>query len=286
MVDGPQVVVSVETAEAWTAQGPSAERALHFAQRVVQHCARENHRPLRVIVHECPSEHVGLGVGTQLGLAIADAVHRELEGRLVPAEQLAREVGRGDRSGIGIAGYEHGQLILDAGKAGPDFHPSQILGHFAIPETWRIVLMQPPQTQRWHGDAERRAFARTQEPELALQRTERLARLALLNVVPAARAADFPNFCSALTEFNRIAGEPFAEDQGGIYASPAISEVIQTLRGWGVTGVGQSSWGPTVFAFQPSPEAAASLVDRLEKSVQDLEAVRIATASPHGAKVS
>ena len=49
-------------------------------------------------------------------------------------------------------------------------------------------------------------------------------------------------------ELNARAGDAFAAAQGGRYAAPAVTALVARLRGLGVKGVGQSSWGPTVFA--------------------------------------
>ena len=40
----------------------------------------------------------------------------------------------------------------------------------------------------------------------------------------------------------------FAPIQGGVFASPQIERRVAVLHECGATGVGQSSWGPTVFA--------------------------------------
>src|SRR5262249_58308056 len=69
MVEAPAVRVAVEPAAGWSATGPAADRALAVARRVAG-----DGRPLRVTVEACPPEHVGLGTGTQLSLAVARAV--------------------------------------------------------------------------------------------------------------------------------------------------------------------------------------------------------------------
>jgi beta-ribofuranosylaminobenzene 5'-phosphate synthase len=38
---------------------------------------------------------------------------------------------------------------------------------------------------------------------------------------------------------------------------------VEAVRRFGVQGVGQSSWGPTVFAILPNAAAANTLVDQL-----------------------
>ncbi len=44
-------------------------------------------------------------------------------------------------------------------------------------------------------------------------------------------------------------GDHFAGAKGGRFTSPAVAAVLDWLRAQGVTGVGQSSWGPTGFAL-------------------------------------
>ena len=75
-----------------------------------------------------------------------------------------------------------------------------------------------------------------------------LCRLVLLGMLPALAEHDLEAFGEALYDFNCRAGEPFAPVQGGVYAGPRIAEVVAFVRQQGVRGVGQSSWGPTVFA--------------------------------------
>jgi beta-ribofuranosylaminobenzene 5'-phosphate synthase len=283
MIDGPHIAVRLELASEWHAEGPSAERALHFAQLVADQLSAEVRQPLRIVVEECPPEHVGLGVGTQLGLAIAEATHRALSGSLTSPQQLAHLVKRGMRSGIGVHGYEHGQLILDAGKHPKEPNcPSVIVGRYQVPQAWRVVLVRPPSTARWHGSSERSAFARSRNLDDATRATDRLARLALLGILPALATNDFDTFGEALFDFNRVAGESFAEDQGGIYASRQVEEVIGTLRRWGVQGVGQSSWGPTVFAFTRDADAATRLCRRIREELPTMEDVRLATPAEQG----
>ena len=55
-------------------------------------------------------------------------------------------------------------------------------------------------------------------------------------------------------------GRYFGPLQGGPYTSPAVSSVLEWLRGQGFTGIGQSSWGPTGFAFVPSQASGEALL--------------------------
>lgn len=240
MLTSPRVVVRVELAEAWSSAGPSAERAESFARRVAPPgvCCR-------VVVEECPPEHSGLGVGTQLGLAVVEAARRELGLPDVGAVELARLSGRGERSAIGVHGSRTGGFLFDAGKL-PGQAVGTILAQVPFPD-WPVLLIRPPGDAPWSGDAERHAFARPRPATAEV--SARLAQLAITGVWPALLEGDYASFGDALHEYNRLAGEPFAADQGGPYASPAIRATVTRLRELGVKACGQSSWGPTVFGI-------------------------------------
>lgn len=253
MIDSPAVVVTVQPAESWRFEGRLASRAQAFAMLFVQSLPETARRPFQVLVEQCPDEHTGLGVGTQLGLAVAKALAVESGLGGLPADELAARVGRGERSAIGVHGFDRGGLLVEAGKgAGEAVAP--LAAHAALPAAWRVVLFRPP-APAWHGDRERAAFASASAGD-----PEGLRRLADDAILPAARAGDAAAFGEAVHEFNRRAGEPFARAQGGPYASPAVADLIAELRSRGTRGVGQSSWGPTVFAVVPDADTALSLV--------------------------
>jgi beta-RFAP synthase len=261
MVDHPGVVVTVRPAAAWQFEGPLASRAQVFAARFMASVHEERRQAFQVLVERCPAEHTGLGVGTQLGLAVAKALAVAVGSPHDPAAALAPRIGRGERSAIGIHGFDSGGLIVEGGKR-PDQGVSPLIEHVTLPDAWRVVLLTPPDAGRWHGDDERRAFATAAGGEPAA-----LLYLAHTAIIPAAARGDLDAFGDALHEFNRRAGEPFAAAQGGTYASAEIAAVIEEVRGLGVRGVGQSSWGPTAFAVVGDGDAAAALVQRFRGRV-------------------
>lgn len=276
MLRSPGISIAVETADEWNATGPTAERALAFARRVAAQFPVEVQRPLRIAVETCPPEHVGLGVGTQLGLAIADATARELLGKIMDVEELARLAGRGERSRIGVGGYRGGGFLWDAGHKSDSSEATSIAGRESWPIDWRIVLIRPRGACRWHGDRERSAFARPRDPEECVRGAERLSRLAQTGVLPALLARDLAAFGESLHEFNRLAGEPFAADQGGPYGDSAVTAAISELRAHGIRCVGQSSWGPTIFAIVAEPWGMLRLAAILPElaTVQSAKAFR------------
>lgn len=255
MVTDPGGVVRVTPADEWSASGPLAERALGFAKRFVASVAHASgsDRRFHIEVESCPPEHIGLGVGTQLGLAVAKAVTISLGLAHLTAVELAERVGRGLRSGVGVHGFDGGGFILDAGKRNGEA-VSSLHARRHLPDDWRVVLACPRGAPRWHGDAERSAFA---EPTAA-----NTARLHELFDVLATRT-DYAPFAEALHEYNREGGVAFAAAQGGVYSSPAVTELIARVRALGVPAVGQSSWGPTVWAITPDAERADWLAGQL-----------------------
>lgn len=261
MVERPGVVVVVRPADSWQFEGSLASRAQVFAARFMLSLPGDRRRPFQVLVERCPAEHTGLGVGTQLGLAVAKALAVACGEPSLPSTELAKRVGRGERSAIGVHGFDRGGLLADAGKrVGEAVSP--LLAHVTLPNEWRVVLFTPHGADRWHSDRERAAFATAAAVE-----SEALRRLAETAIVPAAERGDLEAFGEAVHEFNRCAGEPFAAAQGGVYASPEIAQLIEDLRASGVRGVGQSSWGPTVFAVVGGSDTAVSLVERFRGRV-------------------
>ena len=266
MVDRPGLAVRVEPAADWSATGPHADRALEFARRVVGTLPAGERRPFRVTVEHAPAEHTGLGVGTQLGLAVAKAIAVASAHRWTAAE-LAVRAGRGERSAVGVHGFDRGGLIVEGGKV-PAESLSPLVCRLPFPPDWAVLLLTPPGGPSWHGGAERQAFARLAAAGPSLAETEALCRLVLTGLLPAVASANLDGFGEAVYELNARAGDAFAAAQGGRYTGPAVAALVGRLRGLGVMGVGQSSWGPTVFAVVRAGEA-----DDVRRKVADVPAV-------------
>lgn len=270
MIDQPGVVVAARTAASSQFEGVLASRAQEFATRFLVSLPESRRQAFQVLVERCPREHIGLGVGTQLALAVAKALAVAGEEGDGPAVTLAERVGRGERSAVGVHGFDAGGLIVEAGKR-PGETISPLLAQVNLPAAWRVVLFIPPAAGHWHGEAEQRAFA-TATPG----QPETLRAIAEHGILPAARRGDLPTFGEAVYEFNRKAGEPFAPAQGGVYASRDVAELIAAIRNCGISAVGQSSWGPTVFAVVEDSDTAMGLLLRFGHRVPAFVA-RIAT---------
>lgn len=280
MVQKPGLCVSVSRAEAWHAEGPSSERAVTAANKLLAACGVD--LPLRLAVEQAPPEHVGLGVGTQLALATALAVQKELGLAAKTSAELAHILGRGARSAIGLHGFAQGGFLVDAGR-GPHGEPAPLLGRYLFPENWPILLIRPrDEFGSWCGPREINAFHQHAQTDWTSV-TDQMCRWLVLGLIPTLVQQDFAAFSEALYQFNRLAGEQFASDQGGVYASERLAELVEQLRQWGIRGVGQSSWGPTLFAVCANAEQANWLHSKLSEDA-NLELV-LTHASNQPAKV-
>jgi predicted sugar kinase len=101
-------------------------------------------------------------------------------------------------------------------------------------------------------------------------------------IVTALQDRDFDLFGEALNEYNRAAGEAFAEDQGGVYSSPEVEMLVGWIRNRGIPGVGQSSWGPTVFAICRDLGEAERIASELKIEFPNLEHVSVTNAANSG----
>jgi beta-ribofuranosylaminobenzene 5'-phosphate synthase len=262
MIDSPKVVLHASMAGQWSAAGPDAPRALAFAQKFTATLPIDRQSPFAFEIEQCPESHAGLGSGTALALAVAKAIALEIGLGDWPAVELAKRVGRGARSAVGVHGFQHGGLIVEAGKTGAE-RVAPLVGSYEFPTEWRLVLARTPVDAGWHGPREARAF----ESLTHVNPTELLWRLVTKGIVPALQARDVDAFGDAVHEYNVRAGEAFADQQGGDYASPAVAELVGRLRKRGIRGVGQSSWGPTVFAVMRDQEEANDLVQFIRRQL-------------------
>ena len=240
-----------------SAQGPQADRAQRYAQEM----ARRMNLPdgVAISIQECIPAHVGLGSGTQMALAVGTALSRLFELGL-DANEVARVLQRGGRSGVGIGAFEQGGLLLDGGRGSrPGLPP--LVARAPFPEQWRVLLVLDHSLRGFAGDRERCAFEGL--PEFPSAAAGDLCRLTLMQILPAIAEADINAFGAAVAELQRRVGDYFAPVQGGRYSSELVSEVLSWCDREQVFGIGQSSWGPTGFGFCESEGQAQAVLSGL-----------------------
>lgn len=281
-VDAPQTRLLLQRAPHHSAQGPESDRALRLLSRYANHSSGRG--GYAVTIEAAIPAHAGLGSGTQLALAIGAAV-AALEGHSLTPYGLAQLGERGARSGIGLAAFADGGFIVDGGRGPKDRAPPVSL-RCDFPEDWRALLILDPQRAGVSGEAETRAFS--QLPPFPETAAAHICRLVLMKLVPGLKEHDLGAFGAALSEIQQIAGTHFAAAQGGSpWSSPAVGRLAGRMGGLGATGIGQSSWGPTGFAFVPSQEAAERLYHSLvEDAKADGLEILIARGRNSGARIS
>jgi len=262
MIEPPSVEVTFSPSERFDVRGDHSERARQFAEMASRSWQLPAVPACEVEVH-APPDHTGLGVGTQLGLAVAAGLRLFASLPQLPVVECAAAVGRGKRSAVGTYGFDLGGLIVDAGL-NANTQRERLAERLGLPSAWRFVLIRPTDTRGLAGDREVEAFAKL--PPVSNKVTDELWTITNQQMMPAAKNADCYGFGEAVYRFGLLAGESFAAIQGGPFTNRRVADLVSTIRNFGVPGVGQSSWGPTVFAITPDEQEAARLVNWLHEA--------------------
>lgn len=278
-LEGISTRLEVSRAAETSVEGNERTRILAHLSSLQSHLDLPGHH--RVVVFDTIPDHVGLGSGTQLALAISAAL-RTLHGLPLEVREDAAFLGRGARSGIGLAAFEEGGLIFDAGKARGDLTPT-VISRIRFPSEWRVILVLDNRTQGIHGEAETKAFRTL--PPFPSASSASICRHVLMEIMPAVIESDLATFGNAVTAIQQTLGTYFAPAQGGSFTSRAVERTLARLAERGAVGIGQSSWGPTGFAFAESQAAAERIV--AAAALQDAEiTVRIVPGRNQGAKIT
>ncbi|MDG2385590.1 MAG: hypothetical protein P8N76_28230 [Pirellulaceae bacterium] len=257
MVDNRSISLAAEPHTNFMAEGPLSERIAEFAQRWKQYYELELPHCRLQLLH-APAQHVGLGVGTQLALSVATVLHT-LRGEAVPeVPKLAQSVGRGQRSCIGSYGFSRGGLLFELGKQ-PEETFATLADRIELPESWRVVQIRSNLATGISGPVETKAFKHL--PAVPASTTQSLINEVTTSMLPAARCGDFDQFSESVYRYGFQAGQCFAEQQGGPFANRQLESWVAAIRKQGFAGVGQSSWGPTLFVFQPSQDDALAFMN-------------------------
>jgi beta-ribofuranosylaminobenzene 5'-phosphate synthase len=254
---------SVESSHETATGDADHETVRQYAERA---CSLLGVPGVSVTVHETLPRHMGLGSGTQIALAVFAGVARAY-GHEPQVRERAPELGRGGRSGIGVAAFERGGFLLDAGHPTERFTadrpedgnwtvPSVVARH-PIPDDWRFLVVIPDAEPGRAGEGEEssiRAVVESADPDVA----DRIAGVIARRLLPAVAEGALDRFGSAVREIGRLNGTWFADEQGGVYRPPVGDLVAELADAPAVAGVGQSSWGPAVYAVTDADRAAAA----------------------------
>ncbi|USZ67537.1 GHMP kinase [Halorussus salilacus] len=288
-LDEPRVVVSADPAEG---VGCDHATAREHAARAVDLLDVPG---ASVTVEQTLPRHVGLGSGTQLALAVLVAVAAAHD-REPRVSERAPKLGRGGRSGVGVAAFERGGFVLDAGHPTERFTADRpprgewtvpaVAARHDVPDDWRFVLALPDAEPGRNGDdedASMRSVVERADPAIA----DEIAGLVARRVLPAVADGDSEAFGAAVAAVGRLNGAWYADEQGGVYRPPVGDVVAQLRESAAIAGAGQSSWGPAVYGV-----TTASRVDDARAAARDALAeagvggdVLVAEARNRGARI-
>ena len=292
MIDAPRTEVSVEPGGALQIDAANdVEASVNSAVSLWQKTyAPELFRdfelqkiPTRLSINHSP-RHRGFGSGTLLAFAVATALQLAFAQPLPSAEELAMALGRGKRSAIGSYGFFEGGFLVDRGIEHGTMAPLDMRTDF--PEDWKIALIQPTgsETTPVFGDAEVDAFRKL--PGTTQTQADKLASMLKDRILPSVLNQDFATFADAVTQYGYESGTYYSSVTGGPYASDAAGKIVDRIRDLGQFAVGQSSWGPTLFAIGPSEKEVNCLVEKLGDAVEDVACqIEVVSADNHGMKV-
>jgi beta-ribofuranosylaminobenzene 5'-phosphate synthase len=244
--------------------GSSAQRA---GRCLTQLCDALNvSDQVNITIEAAIPEHVGLGSGTQMALAIGTALNAYY-GLGLTVRDIASAMDRGLRSGIGIGVFEYGGLVVDGGRGENTITPP-VLVHLDVPADWRFILVFDRRGQGLHGEQEIAAFEAL--PAFPQQEAEHFCYLLLMQGLPAVAEHDLFKFGQVISHLQSAVGKHFSPAQGGIYASKEVAKAMAWLTQQGAAAVGQTSWGPTGFCAVETAELAQTIVQQARIEFADL----------------
>jgi beta-ribofuranosylaminobenzene 5'-phosphate synthase len=279
-LSAPETTLRLSRCQETVIEGPESERAAAHLENLCRHLGIRSHH--RLVIEDAIPRHAGLGSGTQIALAVAAALRTLYQLPLDTSADAAR-LARGNRSGIGIASFDRGGVILDAGKDDSG-RPPPVIARFPFPEAWRVLLILDHDLDGLHGEDEVAAFRDL--PPFPESGVGEICRLVLMGAMPALVERDLAAFGAAISATQRLVGSYFAPAQGGLFTSRRVERLAERLAEAGATGIGQSSWGPTGFGFAPSEEAALEMAAAAQEAAEPGTEIRIVRGRNAGAEIS
>lgn len=241
------------------------------------------------------TQHIGLGSNTQYCLAVG-AILAKIHNIETSVVEIANAVKRGGTSGIGVAAFEKGGIILDGGHTfGPgkqteSFKPSSvstappppIIFRHNPPENWRFILLTPRTEQGAFGKKEIDLFS--DNCPISENEVEKLSRLILVKILPAIVEKDIQSFGEGLTEMQTN----FTKFGMHRYKKGITNDLLNyTRNSQDIYGSGISSFGPTIFALTNDEQKAEKIVSELKETFPKIEFDLLLTSKVNttGAKI-
>ena len=275
----PYIKIRVKKADKVNATGPLGERAEDAARKVCK--SLELTGGVKIDVLNAYSQHAGLGSGTQIALAAGTAVCK-LYKKDVPLRELAKIIGRGGTSGIGVAAFQSGGFILDGGhsvREKRDFLPSSaskappppVLARYDFPD-WKIAIVVPRIEEEFAGAREVDIFQKF--CPIPVGEVERLSRLILVKILPSIAEEDIKTFGEGINEIQKIG---FKGVEVALQ-TPEIRALMDACREYSY-GAGLSSFGPAIYCVMKDEKG-------LKSAVKDRAEITVTKANDKGATIN
>lgn len=290
-IDAPTIELTATRSEELIVMGLANARIEKIAKKII---AKFNTKfnmsaAVNLNIQQNLPEHAGLGSGTQQALAIGTSIN-SLYGLNLTTSQIAELTERGGRSGIGIAAFDLGGLLIDGGRISNAVQSTgrhkvpPLLARYDFPEDWQILLILDNKQPGIHGEEELAAFKTL--PVFPENLAAHLCRSVLMQGMPAIVERDLTAFGNCIRELQTHVGDYFAPAQGGRYASQHVGVVLHYLEKLGIACFGQSSWGPTGFAVFENAELAHKHMLELKMTFTESNLTfMLCSANNRGAKV-
>ncbi len=253
-IDHPNVIVEAHNSPNFAIEGQEVELANSIAHKFFSVYRLQPKAKINVV--EAIPPHIGLGSGTQLSIAIAVALAK-LFGIKASVPELAVAMGRAKRTAVGTTIFQVGGFVVDGGKNQKTQNFPPLIYRQPVPTNWRFVVAVPNAKEGLSNSEENHAFQKL--TKMPSEDVGQICRLIMLKLLPALAEYDIEAFGDALTKIQVITGNYFAQAQGGTYSSPDAAECIKFLKKAGAYGVGQSSWGPALYAVVKQEQAKQTL---------------------------
>lgn len=274
-IDAFHTRLRVRSATGISATGPGAERAANYAREMATLLRLAG--GVHLSIERAIPDHLGLGSGTQMALAVGRAVAL-LHGSDMSTREVASCLQRGARSGIGIGAFDEGGFLVDSG-VGEDCRVPPVTARLAFPDEWRVLLVMDVRGQGLHGAQEVEAFRRL--PPFAREISAHLCHLTLMQILPGLQEKQLKPVADGIAELQRRVGDHFAPAQGGRFTSPQVADALHWVESLGYSGIGQSSWGPTGFALLPNEDEANTVLKMARRQFGDLSPLRFFVTAAH-----
>ena len=235
-IDRPNVILEAQKSRTLTVKGEKTGLARDIAAWFLKaYKLKEN---VAIDVKQVIPEHVGLGSGTQLAMAVAASISRLFDVKTSPYEWAAI-LGRTAQSGVGTGVFAQGGLVVEAGKniKNPSCKTIPVICRQPFPDEWRFVVAIPTTKKGLAKEAETAAFKNL--PTMPAEEVGKICRLIMMRLLPAIAEKDIESFGKALTQIQNIVGDNFTQAQGGRFSSSPASQTIGFMIENGVLVLGR-----------------------------------------------